>query len=124
MFYIFTGTIMILKHFIMSYTFVYTFCFFIILTWAISSTICSPIKSDREHWDEWDWANSANTARELGAVFEVLRLSMLLSILTSFMISFLLLESLVDCNLGLLFCLMFSKRVTFFLFFKTANSIS
>ena len=30
---------------------------------------CSPIKSGRELWDEWDWATSANTASELGAVF-------------------------------------------------------
>ena len=43
---------------------------------------CSPIKSGRELWDEWDWATSANTARELGAIFDVLGLSMLVSILT------------------------------------------
>ena len=45
--------------------------FFILLTWAISSTIStifSPIKSGRELCDEWDWATSANTASEFVAV--------------------------------------------------------
>ena len=48
---------------------------------------CSPIKSGRELWNEWDWATSANTARELGAIFGVLGLSMLVSVLASFVIS-------------------------------------
>ena len=30
---------------------------------------CSPIKSDRELWDEWDWVTSASTASEFVAVF-------------------------------------------------------
>ena len=72
---------------------------------------CSPIKSGRELWDEWDRATSANSTSELGAVCGVLGLFMLISALASFAISSFLPKSLVDCNLGLLFCLMFSKRV-------------
>ena len=30
--------------------------------------LCSPIKSGRELWDEWDWATSANIASESDAV--------------------------------------------------------
>ena len=48
---------------------------------------CSSIKSDRELWDEWDWATSANTASEFAAIVgvaEVLGLSMLTSVLVSF----------------------------------------
>ena len=57
---------------------------------------CSPIKSGRELWDEWDWATSANTASELDAVVGVLGLSMWTSILASFVISSLVSELLGD----------------------------
>ena len=72
----FTGTIMILKHFIMSYTFVYTFCGTNFQFSSIHSSVASspsnggissasshgqsalpfysPIKSGRELWDGWD----------------------------------------------------------------------
>ena len=67
----------------------------------------SPIKSGRELWDEWDWATSANTASEFVAavgVVEVLGLSMLKSVLVSFVMSSLVPRPLGDCNLGLLCC--------------------
>ena len=53
---------------------------------------CSPIKSGRGLWEEWDWdwATSANTASEFVAVVgvvEVLGLSMLTSVLLVFVIS-------------------------------------
>ena len=47
---------------------------------------CSPIKSGREPWDEWDWATSANTVSESDALVGVLGLSMWSSILASFVI--------------------------------------
>ena len=65
---------------------------------------CSPIKSGRELWDEWDWATSANTTSEFDAVVEVLGLSMWTSVLASFVISSLVPELLGDCNLGCLCC--------------------
>ena len=69
---------------------------------------CSSIKSDRELWDEWDWATSANTASEFVAivgVVEVLGFYMLTSILVLFVMSSLVPKPLGDCNLGLLcFC--------------------
>ena len=126
-------TIMILKHFVMNYTFLYTFwslkCSVFFITYrsvlsasssgGISSSsshgqsaslfppFCSPIKSSRELWDEWDWATSANTASEFVAVVEVvgvLGLSMLTSALVSIVMSSLVPRPLGDCNLGLLYC--------------------
>ena len=68
---------------------------------------CSPIKSGRELWDEWDWATSANTASEfvvVVGVIGVLGLSMLTSVLVDFVMSSLVPRPLGDCNLGLLCC--------------------
>ena len=126
-------TIMILKHFVMNYTFLYTFysfkysVFFITYSSVLSASssggissssshgqsappfpsFCSPINSGRELWDEWNWATSAHTVSEFVAivgVVGVLGLSMLTSVLVSFVMSSLVPRPLGDCNLGLLCC--------------------
>ena len=75
----------------------------IFFTWQSAPPFCLPIRSGRELWEEWDWATSANTARELSAVFKVLGFSTLVFLLPSSVTSSLLLDSPVDCSLGLLF---------------------